>query len=289
MRFPIKLARNGAPRWLWGLLPTAPNPRALLDAESWYRGAAGDRERFALLVSATTSSARRKTTHPRRHPETDARIARLCAGRRPVVLDVGVSDGVTALELIERLGDGFAQYVATDASFRLRTATKGATLYGLSPEGECLFAATPSLVIYPSIEGAWFPLGALARRVLAGVPANGRDGTICLAQPELRRLAERDTRVELREASVFEPWSGPTPDLVKVANVLNRDAFDEDRIQVALCHLRDALRPGGHLFLTENREREQVSVLCRTAAGFVLEERVEGGSDLTELALDLPE
>jgi len=95
-----------------------------------------------------------------------------------------------------------------------------------------------------------------------------------------------DPRVRPREHSVFAPWPEEQPQIIKVANVLNRAYFSDARIRLAIRLLRDALSDGGKLFLTDNRRIEKVSVLQKRGDRLLLFARHNGGSEMTDLAID---
>jgi chemotaxis methyl-accepting protein methylase len=136
------------------------------------------------------------------------------------------------------------------------------------------------------LEGAAFPFNRLARRVLATAPEYDETSVryVSLANPEIRALAERDSRIIIQDYSVFDSWKGTAPDIIKIANVLNRDYFSEEMLKSALTNLKGCLKPGGILFVTDNRKREQVSAFVKSNDRLVLTEQVNGGCSVTDIA-----
>jgi chemotaxis methyl-accepting protein methylase len=61
-----------------------------------------------------------------------------------------------------------------------------------------------------------------------------------------------DARVSYRVHDIFQPWSGPAPNIIKVANLLRRLYFDDARIVSALRSLLASLQDGGHLLIVDN-------------------------------------
>jgi SAM-dependent methyltransferase len=287
VRFPVKLCLR-LPRGLQARIPLTvrANPRHLIGWPA--RSPPGDRQHeFSDCVAILGSDAVWKTTHAGRHPVTDRLILERRGAPRPVILDLGVSDGITSLELIEKLGGRFARYFVTDLSFRARYATRGRRVYFLDDQGACTLVAMPGWVVFSRVAGAWPPFAGLARRVLASAPAPAEAVVreLSLVNPALAALAARDPRITVREHSIFAPWPDTPPDVIKVANVLNRAYFTEAQLRHALTQAQRALAGGGRLFVTDNRREERVSVLAKTGPGFELVERVNGGAEVTELAL----
>ena len=243
---------------------------------------------FSRAVAVLASGSTWKSTSPGRHPLTDDLIDRESVDATRAILDIGVSDGITSIDLIERLGRRFRAYYATDVSFRAECIDRGSRTYFYSPDRTCAMVCTPHLVLYADIEGAIFPFGPIVRRGLAKAPAYdvGSVRAVSLINPVLRRIIRSDPRVHSREHSIFEPWPEEPPQIIKVANLLNRAYFSEERIRLAIRLLRDALSDGGKLFLTDNRRVEKVSVLQKRGERLLPLARHNGGSEVTDLAID---
>ncbi len=293
MRMPIKLSAGPGAGRLCAWLPRRANPgglvladRRAVDPARW-----DTREAFALHASSFTEGPTWRSTSPRRHEATHEAIARLPAGERRRILDAGVSDGVTSLELIERLGDGFERFYATDRRIEVSYMRRRGKLYFYEASGACVLVSTRRWIVYRS-PGGWLPFRWMARWCLSRAPRASyeRLDRLSLVQPELRALAKTDDRIVIRCYDVFDPWDGELLDLVKVANLLNPAYFEDKQIRRAVVCLGSALREGGRLYITDNRRgrREKFSVLRRDGSRLVLENRVEGGSEVTELALDVP-
>jgi hypothetical protein len=246
-----------------------------------------NRAAFSRAVSVLASGSTWKTTGPRRHRLTDRLILRACEDGAPVIIDIGVSDGITSLELIEALGRRFTRFYATDVSFTGRYIERAGRTHFYDGDGRCILAATPRLVVFSALGDALFPFGWLAGRLLSSCPEYdaGVAREVSLVNPALRRAASADPRVVIRGHDMFDPWAAEPAQIIKIANVLNRDYFSIDDIRRVIQNLKDALGPGGKLFLTDNRTRERVSIFARTGDGLTLCERVNGGSDITNLVI----
>jgi hypothetical protein len=277
VRVPIRVNRSRA-----RLLParlSSPDPGFLLQPDP-----SAPVEAFSSVVSLFLLNGTYKSTSPGRHRDSDRLLLDRLAGSTPVVLDVGASDGSTSLDLIRALGDSFAKYYVTDRAVSVHVAAADGRAYFYDAGGACVLVRTPSWVLYPTASGAgWDPL---LRALHGGVPpfVPGLP-EISLVQPALLERARRDSRVEIRAHDVFDPWRGATPDVVKVANLLNPAYFADDRIRAAIRTLGSALAVGGLLLVIDNRDVEQASLFERTAAGFRLVARVRGGTDVEALVL----
>lgn len=292
MLFPVKFCLP-APPWFHRMVrvTVGTSPWILMEdpLATGHPDSTTGRVRFSQAVAVLGSGTTWKSTEPDRHPLTDSLIANACVDSSPVILDVGVSDGITSLDLIETLGARFRAYYATDVSFRAESIEANGRLYVYSPERECVLVCTRQVIFHSQTDEAIPPFAWIARRAIERAPVFDERSarTISLINPGLRRIVRSDPRVRAQEHSVFNPWVDEQPQIIKVANVLNRAYFGEDRLRLALRNLRDALSDGGMLFLTDNRHVERVSVFARHGNALRLTLRHNGGSEITSLALSI--
>jgi hypothetical protein len=277
MKAPLKLNRAGWPGWIGNL--AVADPRVIthrfdLSAEEFSR-------HLSVLKFGTTF----KTTRPGRHKESNRLLAELYRGQRPVVLDVGVSDGSTCLDLMAAL-DGFARYFATDYHLSVEWAADArGVIFFRDESGRCILRAGPHLVAYVDTEGAQPPLGAISKLLLRGVRRVEHWRQLSLVQPSLHALAAKDQRVVIDRYDLFTPWQGPRPDLIKIANVLNRIYFSEEKIGAVLTRQRALLPEGGRLLLLDNRgDVEQFSLLRKREGKLEVERSFGGGCEVAALA-----
>ena len=282
MRMPIKLKRGVLPDRCRAFLPMVvspvplveppPNGGELLQPErrSW----------FSTHVSSFTSGTTWKTTSANRHRLADQVILEACRDCRPSILDIGVSDGITSLELIERLGGNFERYFVADRQIDLLYRVKGNSAYFYDRNGLCILIATRRWVVYPQA-GGWFPFGGIARALSWRAPAcdTGQVRVLSLLQPELLELTRRDSRIAVMTHDVLHPWPGPAVNLVKIANVLNPEYFPEALIRIALANIHGALEENGMLVVSDNRESglECVSAFRKRGSGFTVVSMTNGG------------
>jgi len=271
-------------RRAWGALPRRicfPDPALLLRPE-----AVPTPEAFSDLVSPLLVHGTRKTTRPGRHAQSDRMLLEALRGRRPVILDVGASDGSTSLDLLGALGGEFEAYYVTDKAPRIRARAERGRTFFYGADGECVLVATPRWVAYPTAGArVWRPLLRLLHGEIP--PCDPGYPEVSLVQPRLHEIARRDPRVVIRDYDVFRPWDGPAATAVKAANLLNRAYFSDGQIREALRNLWRALAPEGLLLVIDNRGVEQASLFRRSAGGFVPAGKVRGGTDVQDLVLGL--
>jgi len=281
MRFPIKINQNRLPGWLHKYLPSKDDPRKLLLPDSCVDSF--DRSITAIKIGDTW-----KSTQKRRHILSDRLIAEATSSlTRPSFLEIGASAGTTSLELLDIIGDNYDRFYVTDLSFDLKCTKLGNVTYFHHPLTEqCIMRVTDQFLMYEDVEGAVFPLGWIAARMLARAPRIGSANatTVNLLHPKLRQRAFVDPRIVVKEYNVFEPWPSELADIVKVANVLNRLYFSDAEILKALANLKMAMKSDGKLLITDNREIEKVSIFSKDSAGMlVLEKEVNGGTEIADL------
>ena len=280
MRMPIKLNRAGWPRLLSALPLMSDDPRSLALGRS-----GATRESFSQSVSVLKFGTTFKTTLPGRQPDSNRFLAGRYAGEAPVVLDIGASDGSTSLDLLGALAGQFGHYFVTDFNISVRCGVDmRGRYYFMDASGACILSASPRWLTYADVGDAPLALRLLAKRLLSGSRDVSSWEEILLVHPELVALAHADPRITIARHDVFSPWAGMRPDLIKIANLLNRCYFSEAKIANALRVQCSALAIGGRLILVENRaEREQFSSFIRTTTSMQLEHSHDRGSDVAVL------
>ena len=244
-----------------------------------------------------------KTTYANRLPDVDAALCDLleadgaAASTTPVrVLDVGVSSGMTTLELVQAMeARGIPrQVVAVDltVSAYLHRALGVADLL-CDPSGQVLQIALP----FAAKGRPHDPSGSLPRRALqsafelaerwVGGPNRARVGRpVQLISPRLRERT--DVTVVQHDLTRGNPaWDGQF-DVVRAANILNLDYFDEATLARMVGYLRRALRPGGILVVarTHDDTRRNHATLFRLGDdGLEPVRRIGDGSEIERIAL----
>ncbi len=282
-RIPIKYNRNCLPAFLHGLLPSISDPRPILHQPDL------SQTEFSKCVSSVRVGGTWKTTQKFRHNTSDDLIINW-ANSKSQILDVGASDGVTSLDLIKKLGMKFDRYIVTDAYLTVfvMSCSDGTYFYdGLS--NDAFMKVTDTFVGYADDKDALFPFGLIARIFLCQAPTFevGKAKEISLCQPELIAQSKVDPRLRVKEWNILTPWAGEMVDMIKVANVLNKHYFSNDKIKMAARNLYRALQPNGKLVIVENRDKEKISVFQKETNKFKLIRSENSGSEIEYLIQDL--
>lgn len=217
------------------------------------------------------------------------------------VLDVGVSTGVTTLDLDAMLADSgvTAELTATDLYIdaQIVSLSRGVRVMADSsgwPLQYDLFGRPirPWVRRLDYITLAFLPLAAaraIARARLPGAIAQGRTRPVRM----VTRRAEAESRVVFEENDVFartESFAGRF-DLIRAANILNLTYFDTETIRLGLENLRHYLRgPGALLWIARTDEDgHNTATLFELAAHgrFEVVASVGGGSEIESIVLDL--
>jgi hypothetical protein len=274
------------------LRPTSPRPRE---------------EQLALeqrfFKSLRLPNGTYKTTAARRMPDVDSAVIALLDAAPATVrlLDVGVSSGITTLELVEAIerAGRTVQVTACDLSVHGVLRHDGATDLLLDPDGHVLQLATPWLTKGRPHD----PGGALRRRLLQAlfewferraaraVPgtAPGDERLLLISQV---LAARQGVSVVGHDLTRHQPDWQDAFDVVRAANVLNRSYFDEPTLVRMLAYLRGYLRSGGLMVLNRTLEEDGVNhgtILRKLADGRLTAlQRLGRGSEVEALALGLP-
>lgn len=247
MRAPVRPIRGRWPGWLELRTPRyfRADPRDILDESV-------EPEVFRQAMSALNVGDTIKITGANRHPDADALVVEYLHAHEvtdATIVDIGASDGSTSLDLIQRIGS-FGAYVIADLFLTLEVVQVGRRTLFFQGDGSCVLVVGPRIVAWPNesqlLMRLFSRLVGKARR-----QSSGRQ-SVLLLNPSVQRHIAADPRVSYRVHDVFEPWSGPTPDIIKVANLLRRLYFDDARIVTALRALLSSLEDGGHLFVVDN-------------------------------------
>lgn len=281
MRTPVKINQHILPVWLRKLLPCKDDPRNIC----W-----PDLNIFSFedSISAIKIDTTWKTIRKKRHLLTDQLISEEASCiQKPSILEVGASSGSTSLDLLDRLSGSYKQYFVTDLFFTIPYKIKDNVTYFYHPlTKHCIMRASDWYIVYEDVQAAFFPLGLIARKLLACAPQYDPNDSLCasMLHPELKSIIDSDSRIVVKEYDIFDAWPDEMIDIIKVANVLNRTYFSDEKIRLVIVNLKNALKIGGKLIITDNRDVEKVSIFSKTIAErLILERELNGGSDISFL------
>jgi hypothetical protein len=256
------------------------DPRVLLEESP-----AADDFRAAMSILHVGDTI--KITGADRHAEADALLLDNVDLTGATIVDIGASDGSTSVDLLAKV-PSFASYVIADLYLQIEAVEVGRRVLFFDPSGTCILVAGRRLLAWPSLSRTVRILCApLVRR------AAGRSRRpVLLLGPAARARMAADPRVTARVHDVFEPWSGPAPDVIKVANLLRRLYFSDEDISRALTALLASLAEGGHLLILDNPRVPGIDLragLYRRVGGrFVAVARTENPPEIADL-IEAPE
>jgi hypothetical protein len=274
---PIKLNRATWPGFLTNMLPSADDPRILLDGTATAQD-------LTKAISTFKFGTTFKTTQKARFPLTLKAIQNLHFAQSPVVIDIGASDGSTSLDVIESLA--FKRYYVTDLNIDVFYKTKGSRGYFFGENGLPVLVVSDWWIIYSDVSHAVFPFGQIVARTLKGAPGTESDSTrLLLVNPDL--LAKLGGNIILKRYNVLEPWEGEHADLVVIANVLNHGYFSDAQIITALEYLRAILNDGGYVAIVDNRSVEKATIFQFQQNSVVCVEQINGGTEIKVLASEV--
>ena len=242
MRAPVRAVRGGWPA-AWERRAARlfrADPRVLLDEDP-------SAEDFRAVMSFIHVGDTIKITAADRHAAADALLLDHLDLAGATLVDIGASDGSTSVDLLAKLPE-LGAYVIADLFLELSAVEVGRHILFFDPHRTCVLVAGRRLMGWPSlsrvVRALYAPLIVRARRR----PAR----PVLLLGPAARRLVREDPRVTTWVHDVFQPWTGPAPDVIKVANLLRRLYFGDDDIRRALRVLFAGLPEGGHLLVVDN-------------------------------------
>lgn len=247
-----------------------------------------------------------KRTNARRFADLDRRlIAAIRSSRpkmRPDLLDIGISSGTTTLDLHDELvSAGFAPRITgTDLAIEARIVPLGAGVSALvGADGHPLQFDLPGFVLRPWARRLdwfnfmWLVRPALVKRLSERARRALREdgGTVQHVRLVTPRLTGHPA-VEVVEDNVMalrDAFVGRF-DVIRAANILNRDYFAASDLQRALGNLRSYLKgPGSLLFVVRTlASGEHHGTLFRMDGSGRLEVqgRIGDGSEVEQIALE---
>lgn len=274
MRMPVKLNKQGWPRFLGDWLPSADDPKCLIDVDV-------DGDTFIAAASVFKFGETFKTTDHFRYPITLDILADVDYPYPPVVLDIGASVGITSLNLITRFD--FRRYYITDLHLDVYYEIRHGKQYYYDTDQNCILIVSKRFVIYTDIDDAIFPFDWIARHSFSKAAPKGRDlPKIDLVHPALKQVAGD---VVIRKYDVFTKWPGEKADLVIAANILLKKNFTDEYILLAAQNIIDALKKPGRFVVVDNQAFEKSTLFRVTDDGAKVEKDVNGGAEVRELIL----
>jgi hypothetical protein len=224
-------------------------------------------EQFREAMKAFHLGGTYKITGTNRHPQADGLLTSGVDTTGADIVDIGASDGSTSADLAAQLGD-FATYTIADLYLEVSHVDVGQRTVFFDPNGHPVLVVGPRLLAWPEMS----PLVARIYGRTLRRAARGTRTTIPLLNPTVRRVMRDDPRMRARTHDVFMAWPEPV-DVIKVANLLRRLYFTDDRLLDGLHSIHASLVEGGHFLLVDNPRitgiDERGGLYRKEGAGFV--------------------
>lgn len=262
-------------------------------------------EQFSLALHNTRMGGVFKRTNPRRLPKTEQVIATIVPPEYRShcrILDVGASDGITSVELLEylqaRWGRGVS-VVASDLNLWLERYRLGLLLEYREPSGEQVlirigrWGFRPARLRLSQPEEGEGPYRTRVfgkrlywqfwNRISPWMRFNGR---ISLINPRAKAAAGIETCV--LDCLTRVPTFTGAFNLIRASNVLNAEYFEREEIFVALSHMHGYLTERGGLVLSRNDgkpgdESENGTAWIKSGDRFIAQLDFGGGSEIKEI------
>ena len=247
-----------------------------------------------LLFSEAMTSFRfnqvYKTTKTNRHILTQNFLKNYSGpDTKPVILDIGASDGSTSLNFIDLLDQSFKKYYVTDYNIECSYAKEKGYTFFFDKSDTCFLVASKRFVFYP--ETSWY-VNLILKKKLHEI-SNKPKTNIVLCNRKLFKLTKIDDRIKILSYNIFETWCYEKADIIIVGNLLNRSYFSDGEIKEAILNCYEALTENGVLAIIRNKlegkdEIEKSSVYCKSDK-FSLKKIFEqnGGVEINDLILSL--
>lgn len=259
-------------------------------------------ERFFCAIR-TSNRTTKQTAKDRFKSLNDRLMAHLQGQAIDHVLDVGVSSGITTIELVEafRSIGAAPQVAATDRWSHAYVVPVGWNCGALLDEnGELL-----QMELFGTAMRSWSRrldyvtgmalvrsalaaiIGARARRIMQAPSRSAQ--AVELVTPRLKAVPQISLMKD--DVLALNPSFVGKFDFIRAANILNKGYFPTDALTLALSHLASYLRgPGAWLLINRTHPNEaNHGTLFRLGEQGRLQpvERFGGGSEIEELALQV--
>ena len=203
--------------------------------------------------------------------------------KRPVVVDVGASDGSTSLDLMQAIP--FEKYYVTDLNIEVFYEVSGDTTWFYDDKGTCILMVTDKWVAYSETGGAIFPFDRISRSLFERAPKwKSYAARIRLINPGLQACTEINIFIE--KHNILKAWPHGKADLIIAANLLYGFYFTKSEIKQALKNMLAALGGSGRIVIIDNHPNEKATILRFVEGNVSVEKRVNGGTEIENLALN---
>lgn len=245
------------------------------------------KERKRILASMPAGPFTSKTTRPDRFLELDAAIIsatrRLPVDKEVTVHDMAASDGITSLELFNRLSqERPVRLTASDYYDEISAARKGVCWVFYDSDNVVLQVALGAIALRSKQANeflAWLLSPSFATRT-----------RVSLFHPDVIAKTKSDGRFMATRDDFFSP-SPVRYDVVRVMNALGTRNFPRLQIERAVTAVAKTVVDGGLLVLGRSADeldgRSQATIFQRLQNEFIAVADMAGGYELRDFVLKL--
>ncbi len=251
------------------------DPRDLLDSDL-------DPKEFGRLMRVFKFGNTFKSTSFNRYPKTQKILSNYPFPYMPIVLDIGSSDGLASLGLIESLS--FKCFYLTDLNPFVYYKKSGKNIYFYDGNGLLILFSSPLFVIYPQELNSIFSKFFFNKTLNIDKKLLMNLNLLKLVNPLIKIF---DSKLEFHRYDMFEAWPKENVDLIILANILNREYFNDVEITRVINNLIVHCNEGALLAIIENRPNvdEKSSIFKLSHGKILLERRINEGSEIENLVL----
>ena len=209
---------------------------------------------FSRAVSVFKFNTTFKSTKYDRYPLTLKEISKLDFSEKPVILDIGSSDGIASLKNIKVLN--YKKYYITDLNIYVWCYRDEDTYYFHDQNKQCILVVNKYLVVYvKEIKSLLFRL--IINFFFPFIKKNNTSlDKIKLINPKISKY----NNVIVMSYDFFKPWPKKQVSLIIAANILNKSYFSNDELKIGLKNIVEILIPNGYLVVIDNRQNEKSSI-----------------------------
>ena len=274
MKFPFKLnAYTKISQWL-PFLPKCYHPKFIFEKSL-------NTDDYCKSVSSLKFNTTFKTTEKKRHLKSNDSLKKYIT-ENSIILDIGASTGITSQELIHNV-DRFKKYFVTDFNLYIKYfVSKNNITYILNNDNVPILIATDYLVCYPQES-------RVAQHLFKhGIEeAKEKHMQTLLIEPNLMKITQENKNIHILEYNIFDKWQYEQPNIIKIANLLNRVYFSDNLITEALLNMLHLLPENGILQIVENREQEQGALYKKHMGQFEKISHIHKGTNIDDLILSI--
>jgi SAM-dependent methyltransferase len=268
------------------------NQQALAENPS-FKKISGD---FSLAVSEIRIGGTYRKTNPNRLRQSTPILLDLLVQKNvesPLILDLGISDGILTLELFEKLSEKYpkTKIYAADINLSLERFRYGFLLEYRAENGEPILVKFGGLGLQLAKHRHEFDfaISYLAQKYLNWHSLRQKlrpDGLISLLNPFVLK-SKNIVPIKL-DCLEYTPEFENLFDAIRAGNILNLSYFPRNQINTAVAHIFKYLKNGGVLIVSKNEsidsaDTENGSVWLKQSEGFVWQTDFGHGSEIKNI------